>query len=171
MHRGSYPCLHLHRITLLPTIGARLHFLVQYSSPSFSFALSMPSSSGSTEFALQICFGVFGIISTIATLASLHHRESLGCILIRRLSFPRPLGTNHHDDLESSIASYEDNTELVDDAMPLERRSTMPPAYEQSDCSRMTLTDSEYPGVDTIHDVSDVGPTLKGENRLEAPSK
>jgi hypothetical protein len=40
--------------------------------------------SSSTDLALQVCFGVFGILSTIATLASLHHRDSLGCILLRR---------------------------------------------------------------------------------------
>jgi hypothetical protein len=44
----------------------------------------MSAASSSTEFALQICFGVFGILGTVATLASLHHRDSLGCMLIRR---------------------------------------------------------------------------------------
>lgn len=35
------------------------------------------------EFILQVCFGIFGAIGTLVTLASLHYRDSLGCVLFR----------------------------------------------------------------------------------------
>jgi len=34
---------------------------------------------------LQIIFGVVGALSTLLTLAGLHNRDSLGCILFRRV--------------------------------------------------------------------------------------
>lgn len=36
------------------------------------------------DIAFQICFGIFAILSFFATLAGLHHKESLGCILFRK---------------------------------------------------------------------------------------
>jgi hypothetical protein len=49
--------------------------------------------STSAELALQISFGTFGVLSTIGTLAGLHHRDSLIFVLLRRLRTPRVHGT------------------------------------------------------------------------------
>ena len=117
----------------------------------------MPDPSN-TELALQICFGIFGMLGTIATLASLHHRDSLGCILIRRWIQPRrsrmipmlvvsPLCLtyrylDHDDDIEATPDAYEDANERVDAAVPFERRTTLPPAYEQYGPSSLSHVDS-----------------------------
>jgi hypothetical protein len=78
-------------IFLLPSVqnltfslARYLHTLVDYLLVHLIrlLAFDMPATSNSADLALQICFGVFGILSTIATLASLHHEDSLGCILI-----------------------------------------------------------------------------------------
>ena len=41
------------------------------------------------ERTLQIGFGIVGVLSTVITLASLHHRDSLGCMLFRQLFLRR----------------------------------------------------------------------------------
>jgi len=46
----------------------------------------MPSNSeGPTSVALQILFGVAGIFSVAVAVFGLHHRDSFGCVLYRRL--------------------------------------------------------------------------------------
>ena len=42
----------------------------------------MASSSGNTEIALQIFFGIFSIIGIIVTLAGIHYRDSLAGVLL-----------------------------------------------------------------------------------------
>jgi len=117
----------------------------------------MPDPSN-TELALQICFGIFGMLGTIATLASLHHRDSLGCILIRRWIQPRrtrmipmlvvsPLCLtdrylDHDGDIEATAGAYEDANEQVNTTVPFERRTTLPPAYEQCGPSSLSHVDS-----------------------------
>lgn len=44
----------------------------------------MASSSSNTEIALQICFGVFGIVGIVVALAGLHYRDSLCCVVFQR---------------------------------------------------------------------------------------
>lgn len=47
-------------------------------------SLTTPTAQESLKITLQICFGVFGIIGTLVAVASLHYRESLGCVLFKR---------------------------------------------------------------------------------------
>ncbi|KAH8730089.1 hypothetical protein GQ44DRAFT_756593 [Phaeosphaeriaceae sp. PMI808] len=113
----------------------------------------MPNSPGSTDFALQICFGIFGILSTIATLASLHHRDSLDCVLIRHLIPTRNM--NRDGDIEMMHRSYEVADEHVHVIIPFERRLTLPPAYEQSDSeSQSSLSGTN--GTDTYQYMNEV---------------
>ena len=44
----------------------------------------MPESS-SADITLQVCFGIFGVIGLLVAIAGIHHRDSLGCVLFRRL--------------------------------------------------------------------------------------
>lgn len=56
-----------------------------------------PEATTDNEFILQVCFGIFGAIGTFITLAGLHYRDSLGCMLLRhRLS-------RRQDDRECSL--------------------------------------------------------------------
>lgn len=48
----------------------------------------MTDTNDSLKIKLQICFGIFGIVSTVIALASLHYRDSLGCILFNRSQRP-----------------------------------------------------------------------------------
>ncbi|KAF2035404.1 hypothetical protein EK21DRAFT_84476 [Setomelanomma holmii] len=83
----------------------------------------MSSTNNNTELTLQICFGIFGVLGTIITLASLHHRDSLGIV---------DTYNRHGDqDLEAGSDTF------VDDDAPVrhnlgDRRPTLPPTYEQS---------------------------------------
>ncbi|KAI0574259.1 hypothetical protein PtrSN002B_011018 [Pyrenophora tritici-repentis] len=94
----------------------------------------MSNAEKSTELALQVFFGIFGVIGTIATLAGLHRHDSLGCVLVRRMR-GRQIIHEHGHDVEaftSSLASLADVTDAPDDTVPCERKSTLPPTYEQS---------------------------------------
>lgn len=53
--------------------------------------------SASIPISLQVLFGVVGILGTIATVASLHHTDSLGCVLIRRWTSHRSSGIHTHE--------------------------------------------------------------------------
>jgi hypothetical protein len=49
-------------------------------------------------------------------------------------SMSRPnLPSDHRDDVESARGSYEDTPERINVEVPLERRATLPPLYEQND--------------------------------------
>ncbi|KNG52343.1 hypothetical protein DDE82_000551 [Stemphylium lycopersici] len=84
-----------------------------------------------TELGLQICFGIFGVLSTIATIASLHRHDSLGCVLLRHMMRGRVHHDGAHDD-EVALRSLQDPDDPADGTMPSERRHTPPPSYEQS---------------------------------------
>lgn len=45
------------------------------------------------ERTLQIGFGTIGVLGTLLTLAGLHHRDSLGCMLFRRLFMSQDRGS------------------------------------------------------------------------------
>jgi hypothetical protein len=45
----------------------------------------MSDDNESIKLALQITFGIFGVLGTLMTLASIHHRDSIGCVMVRRL--------------------------------------------------------------------------------------
>ena len=53
------------------------------------------------ERTLQISFGIVGALSTIITMASLHYRDSLGCILFRRWLL------NQHQSMSQSLSSID----------------------------------------------------------------
>ncbi|KAI8934458.1 hypothetical protein NX059_009189 [Plenodomus lindquistii] len=97
----------------------------------------MSEASNSAEFALQICFGTFGVLGTFATLASLHHRDLLGCMLLCRM-WPSVIHDDG-DDLESATSSPEDLSDTNNDTndsdpdVPLRRRTTLPPPYKPAD--------------------------------------
>jgi len=91
----------------------------------------MPNTNDSTELGLQICFGVFGVLSTLGTLAGLHHHDSLGCVLIRRLR-RSAVSRQHNLDEEAANVSLEDLDGHMGDTISFDRRPTLPPSYEQS---------------------------------------
>jgi hypothetical protein len=47
-------------------------------------ANKMSDTKQSTNIALQLCFGIVGLIGVLVTLAGLHYTDSLGCVLCRR---------------------------------------------------------------------------------------
>ncbi|KAF1940864.1 hypothetical protein EJ02DRAFT_494062 [Clathrospora elynae] len=120
----------------------------------------MSNTSNSTELALQICFGVFGIMGTIATLAGLHHRDSLGCVLLPNMlskGLTMPLG-GYDDDDESAISGItddQDNVVNVNNNLG-GRRPTLPPSYDQS---------SENPHSEAFHR-SDIDASLLNSKDL-----
>jgi hypothetical protein len=58
----------------------------QSLQPITNAPLVMSSASkDSTNAALQVCFGVIGIVGVVITLAGLHYTDSLGCILCKRM--------------------------------------------------------------------------------------
>ncbi|KAH6875567.1 hypothetical protein BKA58DRAFT_380051 [Alternaria rosae] len=91
----------------------------------------MSNADSSTELVLQICFGIFGVFSTVATLAGLHHHVSLGCVLVRRLR-GRSIPHAHDLEVEAANTSLEDLDVIADYSTPPVRRPTLPPSYKQS---------------------------------------
>lgn len=63
----------------------------------------MSTSKDSTNIALQTCFGIAGILSLIIALLGLHYKDSLGCVLCRRLRGRQAPGTRLAD---RTLSSY-----------------------------------------------------------------
>jgi hypothetical protein len=110
----------------------------------------MSNTNNSTELTLQVYFGMFGVFGTVIALAGLHHRDSLGCVLIRNIrrcrttsasSLPERMSCpdvsrasdhfNIHNDSEAGPDTCADDDVPASNALG-DRRPTLPPAYDQS---------------------------------------
>jgi hypothetical protein len=61
-----------------------MHEMSSYNRIFFdAYLIHTAAQESSGDFALQVCVGVFGILSTLVAVASLHYRDSLECILFR----------------------------------------------------------------------------------------
>ncbi|KAH7085042.1 hypothetical protein BKA63DRAFT_485037 [Paraphoma chrysanthemicola] len=73
---------------------------------------------------LQVLFGIIGIVSILVALAGLHHRDSLACVLLRRVRRFRNISDVKRDhELEAGLLV---NADMCPDAVSTRQATTSP---------------------------------------------
>ncbi|KAH7380014.1 hypothetical protein BKA66DRAFT_571096 [Pyrenochaeta sp. MPI-SDFR-AT-0127] len=87
----------------------------------------MTDTKSTAEIALQILFGVIGILGVAVALAGIHYRDSIGCVILRRRKQPR----SQDHELEAGTMTTENTQTGSIDPVIHSRDIIAPPSWDR----------------------------------------